>query len=119
MHHFNSSFTPEGPNEKSIPALLWDTAGHERFRSITQSFYKNANAVILVFDVCQRKTFDSVQYWLQSIRDHGQQNTILTLVGNKVDNEDNRAVKREEGQKMATENDMLYFETSARTGLNI
>ncbi len=92
MHHFSSSFTPDGPNAQSIPALLWDTAGHERFRSITQSFYKNASAVILVYNVCERKTFDSVQYWLQSIRQHANEDVLLTFVGNKVDDEDNRVV---------------------------
>jgi small GTP-binding protein len=68
-----------------IPVVLWDTAGQERFRTITYGFYKNANGVILVYDVSNRKSFQNIKTWISAINEHASDNVIKVLVGNKVD----------------------------------
>ena len=64
---------------------MWDTAGQERFRTITYSFYKNANGVILCFDLTKSETFNNIKYWLDGIYQHTDPNIIKVLVGNKCD----------------------------------
>jgi small GTP-binding protein len=80
----NSKYTDEKTNT-TIPVILWDTAGQERFRTITYNFYKNANAVILVYDVTTRSTFENLKIWLSAIKEHAAENIIMGLVANKVD----------------------------------
>lgn len=73
---------PDGP---PMPIFIWDTAGQERFRTITKNFYRNANGVILVFDVTNKATFVNVKTWLQSLSEHAKEDIVKTLVGNKID----------------------------------
>ena len=68
-----------------IPVVLWDTAGQERFRTITYGFYKNANGVILVYDISNRKSFENIKTWLAAINEHASDNITKVLVGNKTD----------------------------------
>ena len=68
-----------------IPVVLWDTAGQERFRTITYGFYKNANGVILVYDISSRKSFLNIKTWLAAINEHASDNITKILVGNKSD----------------------------------
>ena len=68
-----------------IPVVLWDTAGQERFRTITYGFYKNANGVILVYDISNRKSFQNIKTWLAAINEHASDSITKVLVGNKTD----------------------------------
>ena len=68
-----------------IPVVLWDTAGQERFRTITYGFYKNANGVILVYDISNRKSFLNIKTWLAAISEHASDSITKVLVGNKTD----------------------------------
>ena len=104
----------DSETKTTIPVVLWDTAGQERFRTITYNFYKNANAVLLVYDVTDRVSFSDLKVWMTAIRDHAAENIKMVLVANKVDDLEGREVTRFEGQNTARENGMMYFEVSAK-----
>ena len=93
---------------------IWDTAGQERFRSIQASYYKGANGILVVYDITNRKSFESLNSWLIEIEKNGNKNVYKLLIGNKSDLEDERKVSKEEGKEFAEINGMEFFETSAK-----
>uniref|UniRef100_A0A8C0ZEJ4 RAB18, member RAS oncogene family n=1 Tax=Cyanistes caeruleus TaxID=156563 RepID=A0A8C0ZEJ4_CYACU len=94
---------------------IWDTAGQERFRTLTPSYYRGAQGVILVYDVTRRDTFVKLDNWLNELETYCTRNDIVQmLVGNKIDKE-NREVDRNEGLKFARKHSMLFIEASAKT----
>ncbi|XP_018414248.1 PREDICTED: ras-related protein Rab-18 isoform X2 [Nanorana parkeri] len=94
---------------------LADTAGQERFRTLTPSYYRGAQGVILVYDVTRRDTFAKLDNWLNELETYCTRNDIVKmLVGNKIDKE-NREVDRNEGLKFARKHSMLFIEASAKT----
>jgi len=105
--------------EEIISITLWDTAGQERFRTITHSFYKQSQGILLVYDITNKESFESIGGWIQSIYEHADSNVVKYLVGNKCDLVDDRKVTYEEGLKLATDNGMKFFETSAKEEKNI
>ena len=104
---------------KMVKIQIWDTAGQDRFRSITKNYYKGAHGIILIYDVTSRKTFDNVKNWVAQIKEEVTDKVSIILVGNKIDDVDGRKVQTEEGQKMAKECGLSFFETSAKSGQNI
>lgn len=104
-------------NRRIIKIQIWDTAGQERFRSITRAYYKDACAVLLIYDVTKEDTFMSLHKWLDDIKDMTN-NPLIFLIGNKVDLP-NRAVTYEQGKDFAIENGMRFIETSAKNSINI
>jgi small GTP-binding protein len=94
---------------------VWDTAGQERFRNITQTYYKGAAAIVLVYDCCDRRSFENVSSWMKQIETHASKDVIKVIVANKVDRDD-REVTMQEGRELASEYSCNYFETSAKTG---
>ncbi|KAJ8272609.1 hypothetical protein GJAV_G00091250 [Gymnothorax javanicus] len=94
---------------------IWDTAGQERFRTLTPSYYRGAQGVILVYDVTKRETFTKLADWLNELETYCTRNNMVKmLVGNKIDKE-NREVDRNEGSKFARKHSMLFIEASAKT----
>ncbi|KAG5285600.1 hypothetical protein AALO_G00005230 [Alosa alosa] len=94
---------------------IWDTAGQERFRTLTPSYYRGAQGVILVYDVTKRDTFTRLENWLNELETYCTRNDLVKmLVGNKID-KDNREVDRNEGLKFARKHSMLFIEASAKT----
>ena len=106
-------------DEKRITLKVWDTAGQERFRTITRSFYKQAEGIILVYDITKRETFESVHKWINSIHENADAAVITCLVGNKIDLEEERVVSKEEGQKIANQYEIKFYETSAKSNINV
>ena len=104
---------------KNIHLQIWDTAGQESFRSITRGYYRGAAAALLTFDITRRETFVSLGKWLEETKNNGNPNMIIALVANKVDLDSQRVVSREEAEKFAKENGLLYIETSAKTAFNV
>ncbi|XP_032443705.1 ras-related protein Rab-26-like isoform X2 [Xiphophorus hellerii] len=102
-----------------VKLQIWDTAGQERFRSVTHAYYRDAHALLLLYDVTNRSSFDNIQAWLTEIHEYAQQDVVLMLLGNKADATHNRVVKREDGEKLAKEFGVPFMETSARSGLNV
>ncbi|XP_027626789.1 ras-related protein Rab-26 isoform X1 [Tupaia chinensis] len=84
-----------------VKLQLWDTAGQERFRSVTHAYYRDAHALLLLYDVTSKASFDNIQAWLTEIRESAQPDVVLMLLGNKVDSAQEHAVRREDGEKLA------------------
>ena len=105
--------------EYSVKVLIWDTAGQEKFRNIAKQYYKGANGVLLIYDVTNKKSFERIAYWMNELKDNNQIKELdICLVGNKIDLE-GRVITREEGEKFALDNDIKYFEVSAKTSEGI
>ena len=113
------STTYKSPKGEDIAVKIWDTAGQERFKTITYSFYKQANGVIVAFDLTNQLSFNNVKTWLDSIYLHADPNIVKVLVGNKLDLDDERKVSKEEAQRLADQHKMHYYETSAKLNKNI
>ena len=104
---------------KRVRLQIWDTAGQERFHAISVSYYRSAIGIMLVYDITSRRSFENIAKWLRNIDEHAKEDVIKLLVGNKCDLRGPRAVKREEGEQLATEYDMSFFETSAKENESI
>ena len=106
-------------DNKKIKLQIWDTAGQERFRTITTSYYKGAHAIVIVFDITDKDSFEHVKIWMQDIDKFAKQGVMRILVGNKCDLEHQRAVTKNEGNEMALKYGIKYLETSAKDTINI
>jgi len=104
---------------KEVKLQIWDTAGQDRFRSITKNYYKGSHGIILIYDVTSLKTFENVKSWVSQIHEEISDKVVIYLVGNKIDMDDERKVQTEEGQKLAEELGVPFVETSAKSGVNI
>jgi len=101
----------------TINLQIWDTAGQERFRTITSSYYRSADAIMLVFDVTDPESFHNLEDWMTEVRLYDPK--PMMLIGNKVDMTDNRKIEYKQAKEYADKNGMPYMETSARGNLNI
>lgn len=104
---------------RRIKLQLWDTAGQEKFRAVTKSYYRNSLAVFLVYDITRRETFTHLGTWLNDCKSLISSSTLIVLIGNKLDLNDERTVSFEEATKFSEENKLFYLETSAKTGKNV
>ncbi len=107
-----------GIDGRQIRLQVWDTAGQERFRTITQSYYKGIQGIILCYDCSDLKTFKNVENWLKQIHEHANPDVNIFLVANKADVA-KKEVSTEDGIKFAAKYGLSFFETSAITGLNV
>jgi len=106
-------------DSKRIKLQIWDTAGQERFRTITTSYFRGAQGILLVYDVTDRTTFTSIRNWVAQIQMHADVNVNKILIGNKCDMQDQRVVSYEEGEQLAKEYNIHFFETSAKQDQNV
>ena len=104
---------------KEVKLQIWDTAGQDRFRSITKNYYKGSHGIILIYDVTSLKTFENVKSWISQINEEISDKVVIYLVANKIDMETERKVSTKEGQKLAEELGVPFIETSAKTGVGI
>ena len=94
---------------------VWDTAGQERFRTITQTYYKGASAILLVYDTTDRMTFESITHWMKQIETYAHKDVLKVLIANKIDKK-GAEISYEEGEELAKKFNIQFFETSAKTG---
>lgn len=99
--------------KKKIKCQIWDTAGQEKFRAISSSYYRGAIGAFLVFDITKQNTFDNVEKWLRELREFGESQMVIMLVANKTDLKHLRVVKSEEAMNLAEKFGLEYIETSA------
>eukprot|EP01038_Epipyxis_sp_PR26KG_P005407 gene5407-7494_t len=104
---------------KRVKVQCWDTAGQERFRTITASYYRNSQGILLIYDVTRRDTFNNIRTWAAQIQMHADSNTNKILVGNKCDLIHQRMVSHEEGEALAKELKISFIETSAINNINV
>ncbi|KAL7711948.1 GTP-binding protein ypt2 [Entamoeba marina] len=102
---------------KKLKIQIWDTAGQEKFHTITQSYYRGSHAIIVVYDCTDRKTFESSKQWLAEIDNETSGNVCRVLVGNKCDKP--KDVTIEEATEFATSQNIKIIETSAKENIGI
>lgn len=105
--------------DKIIVLNLWDTAGQERFKSLIPSYIKDSTVAIVCFDITNMDSFNSVEKWIEDARALREDDVMLILAGNKADLSDHRQVSTEKAQQLADKLNLMFFETSAKSGSNI
>lgn len=98
---------------------IWDTAGEEKYRSVTKNYFKDAQGALIVFDLTNKETFIKVSEWIEFVNESSPADVVITLVGNKSDLDDKRKVSFEEGVEYAKILGCDYYEVSAKNGSNI
>lgn len=106
-------------DNNALHIQIWDTAGTERYRSITKGYYSNSTCALIVYDITNNKSFESSKEWIEECKSYANQNIILMLIGNKADLIEERAITEEEGKELAKEYGMEFYECSALNGKNI
>jgi len=104
---------------KRIKLQIWDTAGQERFRTITTAYYRGAMGILLVYDVTDEQSFQNIRNWIRNIEQHAADNVDKILVGNKCDMVSEKLVENARGQALADEYGIKFFETSAKSNINV
>ena len=106
-------------NGKKYKINIYDTAGQEKYRSLSLNSIRNYDGVFLMYDITNFKSFDSISEWIKNIYEKKDENYPLILIGNKCDLKDGRKVSEEEGLETAEKYKTKYFETSAKEGINV
>ena len=106
-------------NGATVRLLLYDTAGQEKFRSLIPMYIRDANIIIVVYDITMKSSFINSNFWINETNDLKQENSMFVLVGNKLDLESEREVSAKEAEAFAKEKKFLFFEVSAKTGENV
>ena len=106
-------------NNKSYKVDFHDTQGQERYKAIAVNFIKNADGIILMYDITKQTTFDSVSEWMENIRKAKSNEFPVVLIGNKCDLEGERVITKEEGEELANKYGLSFYETSNKDGTNI
>ena len=106
-------------DERLIKMQIWDTAGHEKFRTITTSYYKSAHAIIILYDITELSSFEHIKNWMIEIDKFGKQGVLKIIAGNKKDLEEKRQVSKEMAESYAEKNGIKFIEVSAKDSTNI
>eukprot|EP00826_Nyctotherus_ovalis_P059615 TRINITY_DN8306_c0_g4_i2.p1 TRINITY_DN8306_c0_g4~~TRINITY_DN8306_c0_g4_i2.p1 ORF type:complete len:220 (-),score=55.49 TRINITY_DN8306_c0_g4_i2:144-803(-) len=106
-------------SEKRVRLQLWDTAGQETYRSLAPFYCKDVDAILLVYDITNAKSFESLNCWMTMIRQNARESCLLTVLGNKIDRLDEEAVDSEQGKEFAQENGGEHLAVSAKTDVNV
>eukprot|EP01091_Cochliopodium_minus_P005992 TRINITY_DN1587_c0_g1_i4.p1 TRINITY_DN1587_c0_g1~~TRINITY_DN1587_c0_g1_i4.p1 ORF type:complete len:214 (+),score=52.51 TRINITY_DN1587_c0_g1_i4:20-661(+) len=106
----------------SITAQIWDTAGQERYRAITKVYYRGVRGALLVYDITQKSSFESIENWLKDLKEGNntpQEELVIMIIGNKSDLNSAREVTTSEAKKFAENKGLFFFETSASDSSNV
>nr|XP_041577262.1 ras-related protein Rab-44 isoform X2 [Taeniopygia guttata] len=98
---------------------LWDSAGQERYRSVTKQFFRKADGVVLMYDITSELSFSDVRFWLSCIQEGAEDGVAVLLLGNKSDCAAQRQVPTKEGECLAKEHQLMFYECSAASGHNV
>jgi small GTP-binding protein len=107
-------------NGSHVRINIWDTAGHERYKSLVKTYFKNNAICYVVYDVCNKSSFKSVAMWINTFRNNTSNvNSIIVILANKIDDSSKRVVTCEEGKLLADMNDAIYIEISSKASINL
>jgi Ras-related protein Rab-6A len=106
-------------NGQNIRLLLYDTAGQEKFKSLIPMYIRDANIILVVYDISNKDSFTHTEHWVEATKDLKKEDAIFVLIGNKIDLEEKRAVSIKEGESFANQKEFLFQEISAKTGQGI
>ena len=102
-----------------IKVQLWDTAGQDRYRTIAKNYYKGSHGILLLYDITKVNSFENIREWIKDIREEVYEKAIIFIIGNKIDKIEERKVSTEQGEKLAQEFNLPFFEASAKSGENV
>ena len=103
-----------------VKLKIWDTMGSEKYQALTKQYYKGAQAVIVIFDLTDQKSFDDIKKrWLKNINDYAEKDIMILVVGNKLDLIEQRKVTESQAMNFCKEHGFKYIEASAKEGTNI
>ncbi len=103
---------------EELQLLFYDTAGQEKYKSISFNLIKNADGIFLMYDVSEQRSFNEINGWIESIKEAKGDNFPIIVIGNKCELE-KRVISKEEGEKFAKEQGFSFMETSCKEGINI
>jgi Ras-related protein Rab-6A len=106
-------------NGTTVRLLLYDTAGQEKFKSLIPMYIRDANIILVVYDITLKDSFTHTEHWVNETKDLKRDDAIFVLIGNKIDLNDNREISFEEGEKFAKDKNFIFYEVSARSGEGI
>ncbi|XP_040392148.1 ras-related protein Rab-44 isoform X4 [Cygnus olor] len=106
-------------DNKHFALRLWDSAGQERYHSITKQFFRKADGVVLMYDITSQYSFADVRYWLSCIQEGAEDGVTILLLGNKTDCATERQVPTQEAERLAEEYQLIFYECSAASGHNV
>ncbi|XP_015506457.1 ras-related protein Rab-44 [Parus major] len=106
-------------DNKHFALRLWDSAGQERYHSMTKQFFRKADGVVLMYDITSEYSFSDVRYWLSCIQEAAEDGVAVLLLGNKTDCAAQRQVPTKEGECLAKEHQLMFYECSAASGHNV
>ncbi|XP_065688233.1 LOW QUALITY PROTEIN: ras-related protein Rab-31 [Patagioenas fasciata] len=127
--HFDHNISPTiGASfmTKTVPCgnelhkfLIWDTAGQERFHSLAPMYYRGSAAAVIVYDITKQDSFHTLKKWVKELKEHGPENIVMAIAGNKCDLSDIREVPLKDAKEYAESIGAIVVETSAKNAVNI
>uniref|UniRef100_A0A8I5MVJ3 RAB31, member RAS onco family n=1 Tax=Papio anubis TaxID=9555 RepID=A0A8I5MVJ3_PAPAN len=127
--HFDHNISPTiGASfmTKTVPCgnelhkfLIWDTAGQERFHSLAPMYYRGSAAAVIVYDITKQDSFYTLKKWVKELKEHGPENIVMAIAGNKCDLSDIREVPLKDAKEYAESIGAIVVETSAKNAINI
>lgn len=106
-------------DQTTIKFEIWDTAGQERYKSLAPMYYRNANCAVVVYDITSTASLEKAKVWIRELQKQADAQIVIALAGNKADLEDRRQVPTEDARRFAEEENLLFFETSAKQSTNV
>ena len=105
--------------DKRIRLQIWDTAGQDRFRNVTKSYFQSSHGLIIVYEISDKESFEKINFWMENIKNNAPEDAKIILVGNKEDLTSERHVSIEEGENKAKSYNIKFFEVSSKDGTNV
>ncbi len=106
-------------NKTLIKLMIYDTAGHERFRTLSKNQISSTKGILIVYDVTEKESFDALNFWMKSFKENANKNAICLIIGNKIDLENKRVIGYDEGKKFAEKYGVKFIETSAKSAVGV
>ena len=117
---FNTKFkTKILSNGEKLKVYFYDTSGQEKYNSLSFNYIKNCHGILLMYDISKKESFLKIKDWLNNIFEHKDKDFPILLLGNKCDLEEKREVTKEEGDQLAKELKLNFYETSNKDNINI
>jgi Ras-related protein Rab-2A len=101
-------------NDTKIKICIYDTAGQERFQSITRQYFANTAVAFILYDICDSQSYEAAKHWLGLVKTENVSNITIVLIGNKTDKEAKRQVSTEDAKSFAMQQDIYFYELSVR-----
>ena len=106
-------------NGNKIRFKIYDTAGQERFKSISHSYIKKANGILLMYEISSQESFNNIERWMETIKENSENKMIIVLIGTKCDLTVERVISKEKVEELAQKYGIHFFETSSKDNINI